>query len=310
MAVLCTPCPTYTRRSSQGGTTEALPRWGVVMLSWVFLGQNEMGGAALRTLLKRVDAPTLVLTRRPKSHRNEVFEVATGAGVRVLQVDGVNGRHPVIQELVACSPSVAVCAGWFERLSAQVLRIPLNGWLNLHPSPLPAWRGSDPIGWQLASGATEIGCSVHEMTEDVDTGRVVARGWVPVDPYPTQFDAVVARRRCGTELGRLVAGLLDGCVSPPAPLAPMATNCPPRGVVPFLQPSELTAQRMTSAVNAFSPFPGVGVAGLAHRRVIRARRSDLAEDAGSVGDIRLAMDGAQVRCRDGWVEVDLGGRWR
>ena len=271
--------------------------------SWVFLGQNEMGGAALAALVDSLSPPTIVLTRRPKRHANAVVGVAQQHGLRLIELDDLNGRLDVLSDVERSNACAGVCAGWSQRLGHAALTA-LPAWYNLHPSLLPAWRGSDPIGWQLATGATEVGCSVHRMTARVDEGPVVASGSIAVEWDDPGFDALVARQRCGHLLGQLTAAVLAGGHKPPSEGRQKPSNCPPRGVVPLLQPAELTAAVATRLVRSFSPFPGVGVTGLGEQRAVRAWPMTV-EKPGRPGDVSFDGCRAQVRCRDRWIEVQL-----
>jgi methionyl-tRNA formyltransferase len=273
---------------------------------WVFLGQNEMGGAALAALADRVPSPEVVVTRRPKEHSNAVAEVARSLGLPTIELDDLNGAADVLARIRGCRATIGICSGWSQRLLDATLSTTADGWYNLHPSSLPAWRGSDPIGWQLATGESELGCSVHRMTSRIDEGLVVAGGTVPVDWADPTFDALVARRRCGELLGRLAAGVLRDRPQRPAS-SPTPTTCPPRGVVPVLDPAQVGAEMAIRLVRSFSPFPGIGVAGLGDARAIRVEH-DPAVTTGWPGEVRRDGAHAQLRCRDGWVEVELRER--
>ena len=57
--------------------------------------------------------------------------------------------------------------------------------LNIHPSLLPLYKGLDTHARALAAGDTEAGCSVHEVTADLDDGPVLGQARVPVVPGDT-----------------------------------------------------------------------------------------------------------------------------
>lgn len=73
---------------------------------------------------------------------------------------------------------VILVAGWPKRVPAALLALPRHGWLNLHPSLLPAFRGPAPLFWQLLEGA-ELGVSLHKMDAGLDTGPLVAQARCP-----------------------------------------------------------------------------------------------------------------------------------
>lgn len=227
-----------------------------------FLGQNEMGGAALAALCHAGVTPHLVLTRPRTAHPNATEQCASIAGLAsqlVNPADEAEWRRSVTDHSV----DVMLCCGWSRRVSPTAIRAAGEGWLNLHPSSLPLWRGSNPIGWQMISGATVVGFTVHRMTAGLDRGDAVARGEVAV---PADSDSAAVRRLVGTALGRAAADVvLRHAHAAPAialPDSASASQCPPAGVLAWLDPSRLSRQQARHAILAFSPHPGVGVLGI------------------------------------------------
>ena len=79
-------------------------------------------------------------------------------------------------------PDVIVLAGFMRILGADFVRRYEGRMLNIHPSLLPAYPGTDTHRRALADGATRHGCTVHFVTPDVDGGPIVAQAEVPVRP--------------------------------------------------------------------------------------------------------------------------------
>jgi len=99
--------------------------------------------------------------------------VAWSAAVPVLAVRDF--EHPdALAALSATAADVACVACFTRRIPAAVLRLPRHGFLNLHPSLLPHYRGPEPLFWQLRDGAT-TGATVHIMDEGLDTGDIAAQ---------------------------------------------------------------------------------------------------------------------------------------
>jgi phosphoribosylglycinamide formyltransferase-1 len=79
-----------------------------------------------------------------------------------------------------------VCCAGFMRVMSPVLIAPWQGrMLNIHPSLLPAYKGLHTHERALADGAIQHGCSVHHVTENLDSGPVLLRAEVPVLPGDT-----------------------------------------------------------------------------------------------------------------------------
>lgn len=112
--------------------------------------------------------------------------------------------HPeTIAALGDLAADVAVVACFMERLPAAVLSFPKFGFLNIHPSLLPAYRGPVPVFWQLREGA-ETGVTVHYMDEGLDTGDIAAQAAVPLSDGIAQSDAEQSLMLAGLDLLQVV----------------------------------------------------------------------------------------------------------
>jgi methionyl-tRNA formyltransferase len=99
------------------------------------------------------------------------------------------------------------CVACFNRiLPAALLDLPQHGFLNLHPSRLPHYRGPDPIFWQLRDGVNPVGVTVHWMSEALDEGDIAAQSDVPL---PEGEDWQSIERRCAERGGSLMVDVLD-----------------------------------------------------------------------------------------------------
>lgn len=65
---------------------------------------------------------------------------------------------------------------------AELLQTPLHGCINYHTALLPQYRGRQPLFWALMHDESEVGISVHEMDEQLDSGPIIAQTKVPVKP--------------------------------------------------------------------------------------------------------------------------------
>lgn len=81
------------------------------------------------------------------------------------------------------APDLGVVAGT-HILPASVFDLPRLGSINLHCGKAPEYRGSAPAFWELYNGETEVGITIHEVTEDLDAGRILRQGTIPLDPAP------------------------------------------------------------------------------------------------------------------------------
>jgi methionyl-tRNA formyltransferase len=101
----------------------------------------------------------------------------------------------------------AACVACFNRiLPAALLALPRHGFLNLHPSRLPDYRGPEPLFWQLRDGINPVSVTIHWMVEAFDAGDIAAQKEVYL---PDGVDWRSAERRCAETGGSLLVDVLD-----------------------------------------------------------------------------------------------------
>ena len=92
-----------------------------------------------------------------------------------------------IQFVKDTSPDLLVSAFFNQRIDAAVSALPSFGAINIHPSPLPDFRGVDPVFHATLQRAPEFGASVHRIAGEFDTGPLVARETRPADTANSVF---------------------------------------------------------------------------------------------------------------------------
>jgi methionyl-tRNA formyltransferase len=152
---------------------------------------------------------------------------------------------------------VALLIAYGRIVPPDVLAVPRAGFLNLHASLLPKYRGAAPINWAIADGERETGVSLMQMDAGLDTGPVLARETLPIGPEETAGElaahiAELAARVVRTYLERAVRGEL---VPEPqdearATLAPLIES--KHREVDFRVPAE----RVANLVRGMAPAPG------------------------------------------------------
>ena len=146
---------------------------------------------SLRALLQSgADVPAVVTNPdRPAGRGMElrpspVNQHAVEAGIEVLQP--AKAREPELEErLRDLAPDVAVVVTYGSILPGRLLEVPRLGFVNLHFSLLPEYRGAAPVQRAVMDGATVTGVSVMVLTEGMDEGPVLALREVEVRPNDT-----------------------------------------------------------------------------------------------------------------------------
>lgn len=118
--------------------------------------------------------PTAVVDHRPFKGDREAFQEALQA------------------ELVKAAPDILCLAGFMRVLTASFVENWQGRMLNIHPSLLPKYRGLHTHARALEAGDREHGCTVHEVTPELDDGPILGQATVPVLAGDTP-DALAAR---------------------------------------------------------------------------------------------------------------------
>lgn len=96
-------------------------------------------------------------------------------------LDAVLARH---------EPRLVVVCGWYWLIAPETLAKVPEGWVGLHASLLPRYRGFAPLVWALLNGEREAGVSVFHLGDGVDTGDILAQRSFALDADATIADAL------------------------------------------------------------------------------------------------------------------------
>jgi methionyl-tRNA formyltransferase len=185
-----------------------------------------------------------------------VKEAASGAGIDVLQPTTV--RSPEFRALLAdLGPDVCVVVAYGAILPPQLLAVPRLGFVNVHFSLLPAYRGAAPVQRALMDGAVETGVSIMVLTEGMDEGPVLDARAVAVEDDDTSG---TLGRRLAREGAALLVSTIEryagGEITPVAQDDSLATYAPKvtsdDARISWAQPPNA----ICNLVRALAPAPG------------------------------------------------------
>lgn len=179
----------------------------------VFAGTPAAAVPSLAALLDSSHQVAAVITRPPaRSGRGRtvslspVAELADKAGVPVLTPS--SPREAEFQaELAELAPDAAAVVAYGALLPPPVLAIPAHGWVNLHFSLLPAWRGASPVQAAIRAGDDITGASTFRLEAGMDTGPVYGVITETIRPQDTTGDLL---DRLATGGAQLLLATLDG----------------------------------------------------------------------------------------------------
>lgn len=143
--------------------------------------------------------------RGRRTRPTPVRQVAEAAGIPVLAPTRL--REPGVREqLTAWAPDVGAVVAYGGLVPAELLGLPRHGWVNLHFSLLPAWRGAAPVQHALLAGDDVTGAVTFTLEEGLDTGPVLGRLTETVRPRDTSGELLERLAGSGAEL---LAATLD-----------------------------------------------------------------------------------------------------
>ena len=230
----------------------------------VFAGTPE---PALPSLQGLIDSPhhevVAVLTRpdaaagrRGKPAPSPVAQLAIEAGIPLLRTARPNTAE-FVAGLADFAPDCCAVVAYGALLGPELLAVPPHGWINLHFSLLPAWRGAAPVQAAIAAGDTVTGATTFALDAGLDTGPV----------YGVLTETIRPRDTAGELLDRLAvagAGLLattldgigDGALSPVPQPAEGVSLAPKITVEQARVRWDLPAHVVDRRIRSVTPAPG------------------------------------------------------
>lgn len=152
----------------------------------VFAGTPEPALPALHRLLDSRHDVVAVVTRpdapsgRGRSLKpSPVAEVAARAGIEVLKPASA-GDPEFIARLEELSPDACPVVAYGALLPERALRVPRLGWVNLHFSLLPRWRGAAPVQHAIMAGDASTGTTCFRIVKELDAGEIIRQEMIPM----------------------------------------------------------------------------------------------------------------------------------
>jgi methionyl-tRNA formyltransferase len=173
----------------------------------VFCGTPQFAVPTLKHLLTQPDfeiAAVVTQPDRPSGRGMQVSfspvkEAALAAGVPVHQPEKI--RSPESQELLqAIAPDVIVIIAYGQIIPARLLPIPKLGWINLHASLLPKYRGAAPINWAIVNGEDATGLTTMRIDAGMDTGEMLLQTEMAIGPRETTPELAARMAEAGAPL--------------------------------------------------------------------------------------------------------------
>jgi methionyl-tRNA formyltransferase len=275
----------------------------------VFLGTPSFAVQPLRRLVEAGHEVVAVVTQpdRPMGRSRTpqpppVKAAASELGLPVLQPETLKDEA-AIEQLRALAPEAGVVAAYGEILRRRVLEIPPLGYLNIHPSLLPLYRGPSPVASAILAGDTVTGVSVMLLERAMDAGPILAQASVPLDPSARAGSLTEELFALGADLLVGVLPLYAAGELAPQPqeharatFSQMLTK--EDGRLDWSQP----AAALERAVRAYDPWPGAWT--IFGGQPLKILRASVGKGGGAEPGTVLEPPGLRVATADGVLHLE------
>jgi methionyl-tRNA formyltransferase len=230
----------------------------------VFAGTPEVAVPALDALIASDRHEVAAVVTRPDAPAGRgrrlvaspVAERAEEAGIEILRPAKPRDED-FLARLREIAPDCCPVVAYGALLPRVALDVPAHGWVNLHFSLLPAWRGAAPVQHAVMAGDEVTGASTFQIEEGLDSGPVYGVLTETVRPTDTSGDLLTRLALAGAGLlAATMDGIEDGTLKPVAQPAEGITLAPKIQVEDAQVDWSAPALRVDRVVRACTPAPG------------------------------------------------------
>ncbi|MGA9885672.1 MAG: methionyl-tRNA formyltransferase [Candidatus Acidiferrales bacterium] len=230
----------------------------------VFCGTPAFAVPSLRHLKAQSDFEILGVVTQPDRPRGRGQELAFPAtktaalelDLDVYQPEKIKSRE-ALDYFLRLAPDAVVIIAYGQIIPQRLIDIPRLGWINLHASLLPKYRGAAPINWAIVNGEAHTGLTTMQIDAGLDTGAILLRHETEMGRDETAPELAARLAEAGAPLMAQTLRKLDVCEITPAPQDNSgATYAPPLrkndGRIDWSQ----SKQEIYNRIRGLDPWPG------------------------------------------------------
>src|SRR3989338_10840666 len=232
----------------------------------VFFGTNRLAQIVLEELIKSNYKPQLIITapdkkagRGQRRQMSPVKQTALKNNLEILQPESLSNEIFKFQ-VSSFKFDIAILVAYGQIIPKEILIAPKYGFINVHPSLLPKYRGPSPIQTAILSDDKKIGISIIILDELIDHGPILIQKKITISPKDTHLSLIEYLGKIGARLLiQILPEYLAGSLKPKTQNHSQATFSKrikkSNGYVDLNNPPDSkTFDRM---IRAFYPWPGV-----------------------------------------------------
>lgn len=181
-------------------------------LNVVFFGEDGFSNVVLNSLIEARHQVKMVITPYYENFIYKRLELTCEKNdILFKRCRNINSEE-VFQLLKGINPDICVVSHFERLIKHPLLGVPKMGFINLHPSILPNYRGMAPHHWPIINGEKETGVTVHYVDEGVDTGDIIIQKTIPLygDEYVSDLQKkwlVIYKTIMVEAIARIQAGI-------------------------------------------------------------------------------------------------------
>jgi len=227
------------------------------------IANTGMGNEVLKALLNCSNVVIDSLCARrlegsfPYFEEEEIEDFAIRNGINCFI--NVKANHQYYEYLKTRDVDIIIVASFHQILKSEIIKLPKFGFVNLHPSLLPLYRGPSPLNWVILNDETKTGVTAHYLIEKIDAGNVLLQNEIDITRNETIGSIF---KKVSITAGQMVYELIDLFAQ---------TNCIPEGIpqnevlATYLKkPDEVlreisydfSFEKAFQTIRAFHPYPG------------------------------------------------------
>ena len=288
----------------------------------VFCGTSDFALPSLRHLAAQPDFQIVGVVTQPDRPRGRgqatasppVKDAAVAAGLAVYQPQKIKSDE-ALEYFKRVAPDVVAIIAYGQIIPQRLIEIPRLGWINLHGSLLPKYRGAAPVHRAILNGETRTGLTTMRIDAGLDTGPMLLKYESEIGPDETAPELYARLAEAGAPLlAETLRGIERGTLTPAPQDNSQATFAPPLKKEEGRIDWSLPAQRIYNRIRGLQPWPGTFTSFRGKNCAIWGRPADLAPSQQPPGAIALRGDSVIVACGEGSalrIEfVQLEGRKR
>lgn len=296
----------------------------------IFAGTPVTAVPSLQALIDSPHEVAAVITRPPapsgrgrKLVPSPVALCAEEHGIPIIEASGLRDAA-IVETIASYEAELGVVVAYGALIPQNVLDMLPLGWVNLHFSDLPRWRGAAPVQRAIMAGDTQTASCIFQLEAGLDTGPVFSRAPFDIAPEDTTDTLLDRMAKAG---GRQIVDLVDALAQTTAQAVPQDTGAnnehvtqapmlhPAQGFVPFTLPVAATdchIRAYTSNPGAWTTLPDGKRLKLADvRPATEAELSSCgiaadptaSDTPAQPGTVVTSKKHVLVACPDGWVRL-------